>query len=428
MSTPIDRRDFLAQSMAGGALLGVAAQTRARAASPNERIAVGVAGLSRGAALARTFAAQPGCRVKSVCDADAQRAARCAAAIEEQTGAAPATAANIQELFDDPDLDAVVLALPAHWHAPAAILACEAGKHVYVEKPCAHNPHETELLVAAARKRRRAVQMGVQRRSWPALREAMERLREGVIGRPYYARAWYAAVRGGIGRGAAADPPPHLDYDAWQGPAPRRPYKDNLIHYNWHWHWHWGTGELGNNGVHALDLCRWGLGVDYPEHAVSSGGRFHFDDDQETPDTQTAAFQFPGGAAIAWEGLSCVRPGGPHAGFGAAFFGEGGSLEIAGGGYLLRDRAGDEIERQGGPSDDGPHAANFLDAIRGNAPDTLHAEIAEGAKSTLLPLLGNIAYRTGRAIRCGEAGRILDDPEAEALWRREYAPGWEPRV
>jgi len=185
---------------------------------------------------------------------------------------------------------------------------------------------------------------------------------------------------------------------------------------------------LGNNGVHALDLCRWGLDVDYPERVSAGGGRYHFDDDQETPDTNTAIFDFAGGKSISWEGLSCVMPGGPGAGFGAAFFGEGGSLVIDGGNYSLRDKRGAEIEKHEGPSTDEVHAADFLAAIRNGAPLSLHAEIEQGYKSTLLPLLGNIAYRTGTILQCGENGHIQDNPAAEALWRREYEPSWEPTV
>src|SRR5262249_2593679 len=192
-----------------------------------------------------------------------------------------------------------------HWHAPATILACAAGKHVYVEKPCSHNPNEGELMVAAARNHKRFVQMGNQRRSWPKIIEAMDQLHKGIIARGYLAQSWYYNRRPSIGHGKEAPIPEGLDYDLWQGPAPRRPFKSNYLHYNWHWFWHWGNGELGNNGIHMIDLCRWGLGVDYPVRVTSAGGRYRYADDQETPDTQVVAFEFEGRKTITWEGLSC---------------------------------------------------------------------------------------------------------------------------
>jgi len=428
MRTRINRRQFLGRTVAGGAVAGLGLGRAAQAQSPNEHINVGVLGLSRGARLAREFAEQDNCEVTWVCDVDRNRADDCAAAVEELVGEAPNAVQDFREVYDDPDVDAIVLALPIHWHAPAAILAMEAGKHVYVEKPCCHNPREGELLVEAARYYDKAVQMGNQRRSWPGIREGMQRLHEGEIGRLYYSRCWYASTRGAVNLGDEVDPPAHLDYDLWQGPAPRRPYPENLIHYNWHWFWHWGTGEAGNNGVHAMDLSRWGLDVDYPVRVASVGGRHRFDDDQETPDTHVLTFDFPDGKTIMWECLSCNQPGLGGTGFGAEFFGEEGSLVIDGGGYAIRDVEGREVESESGPSGDAGHVEDFLTAIREDAPLDLHSEIEGGYKSSLLPLLGNISHRVGRSLTCGENGRIEDDSEAEAYWEREYEPGWEPEV
>ena len=187
-----------------------------------------------------------------------------------------------------------LVAAPDHWHAPAAILACQAGKHVYVEKPCCHNPREGELAIAAARRHKRVVQVGTQRRSWPGVIEGIDKLRTGAIGRVLYSRGWYNNRRASIGHGKPAPVPAWLDYTLWQGPVPERPYRDNILPYFWHWYWHWGTGELGNNGVHALDMCRWGLGVDYPTHVSSGGGRYRYDDDGQTPDTHTVTYDFDG--------------------------------------------------------------------------------------------------------------------------------------
>jgi predicted dehydrogenase len=338
-------------------------------------------------------------------------------------------------------VDALVIATPDHWHAPAAIAACVAGKHVYVEKPCSHNPREGELLVEAARKYRRVVQMGSQRRSWARVIEAVEGIKAGVIGRVYYSRGWYANHRDSIGKGQVAGAPSWLDYDLWQGPAPRRPFRDNIIHYNWHWFWHWGTGESGNNGIHALDLCRWALGVDYPVRVTSTGGRFHFKDDWETPDTQVITFDFEGGKQMTWEGLSSNAYGLDGTGFGVSVHGEQGSIVIGGSNaYTVYDRAGKQTRKVAARPDEqkidltGPaadldavHIVNFLESIRnGRRPA---AEIEDGHKSTLLTQLGNISLRVGRALRCDpKTGRVLGDKEAMALWSREYERGWEPKV
>jgi predicted dehydrogenase len=425
MKPTLNRRDFFNAAALGGSALLLARGARAQEA-PSRRVVVGVMGLSRGQAVAKTFAAQPGVEVRYVCDVDSRRAASCAAEVAKTEGQAPKPIGDFRAILDDPEVDALVCAAPNHWHAPATLLACAAGKHVYVEKPCSHNPAEGEMMVAAARKHRRAVQVGTQRRSSPSIREAIALLHAGEIGRVYSARATYASSRGSIGRGQPGAPPAELDYALWQGPAPERPYLDNRIHYNWHWFWHWGNGELGNNGVHTLDLCRWGLGVDFPNRVVSSGGRYAFDDDQETPDTHTAAFEFDGGRTATWQGHSCN-------GYGQDFvnyYGERGTLTLASrGDYVLYDADRREVRRVEGTLGESEHVADFLAAIRDDAPDRLNCGIADAHASTLLCHLGNIAHRTGRALRCDSAdGRILDDAEAMAYWRREYNPDWAPKV
>jgi predicted dehydrogenase len=239
-------------------------------------------------------------------------------------GEKPKGVKDLRRVLDDPDIDAVSIAMPDHWHAPAAILACAAGKHVYVEKPGSHNGEESEWIVAAARKYKRQVQMGNQRRSWPWVQEAIKALHDGEIGQLYFARAWYTNHRASIGRGKPTPVPEWLDYSLWQGPAPERPFQDNVIHYNWHWFWNWGTGELGNNGVHAIDLARWGLGVDLPRRITCGGNRYHFQDDWETPDLYVATFDF-GDKGIVWEGQSCDPRGFEGEGFGVNFYGEKGT-------------------------------------------------------------------------------------------------------
>lgn len=428
MAGKIDRRQFLGQTATAGAAvaLGVAGGAAAEK-SASETVVVGVMGLSRGRSLARTFAKQEGVEVKYCCDVDSGRAARGAEGVETIRGKRPQAITDFRRILDDPDVDALVCAAPNHWHAPAAILGCTAGKHVYVEKPCCHNPREGELMVEAARKHNRAVQMGSQRRSAPGTIEAIGRLREGAIGRLYRAQCWYRNIRGPIGTGKPAAVPDYLDYELWQGPAPRRPYLDNRVHYNWHWLWHWGNGELGNNGVHTLDLCRWGMQVDYPVRVTSSGGRYRFDDDQQTPDTHTVCYEFQGDKQITWDGLSCNRHGG---GF-VTFFGEAGALDLESNGTyrIYDDRDKLVTEEKGGTVGDNEHIANFVAAIRNDKPLSLNAEIEKGYKSTLLCHLGNIAHRTGRALNCDpKNGHIAGDEEAMQLWSREYEPGWEPRV
>jgi len=232
--------------------------------------------------------------------------------------------------------------------------------------------------------------------------------------------------RPSIGRGKEVAPPAGLDWTLWQGPAPERPYRDNVVHYQWHWFWHWGTGELGNNGVHTIDVARWGLGVDLPARVTSAGGRLRYDDDQETPDTHLATFVFPNGTMIAWEGRSWggKRPTDPQAQ--VVFYGDRGTLAISGGAYVIYDKGDVEVAKGSSKSGDAEHLQNWIDGIRGAA--ALHAEIEEGVKSTLLCHLGNIAWRTGKTLKPGPGGRVSGDPEVDALWSREYRPGWEPKA
>lgn len=395
--------------------------------SPLRRIVVAVLGTNgRGVGLIREFLAQPGVAVAYVCDPDLRAMEKGLAAVGTEQVPRPVGVQDFRRALDDPAVDAVVIATPDHWHALATIMACAAHKHVYVEKPASHNGREGELMVEAARKHRRIVQLGTQRRSSPGVQAAIRRLHAGEIGRVLFARGWITSIRPSIGRGRQVAPPAELNYTLWQGPAPERPYRDNVIHYHWHWFWHWGTGELGNNGIHALDVCRWGMQVDYPCRVVCGGGKYHFDDDQETPDTQLATFDF-GGCAIHWEHRTWNRHGLNGDEFGCVFYGEGGTLSLQGSAYRVFDTQGKLVFEEPAAAGSLEHVANFLDAIRNGTP--LTAEIAEGVKSTALCHLGNIAWRTGRALACDPAtGHILDDTAAAQLWSREYRSGWEPRV
>ncbi|MFB3131493.1 MAG: Gfo/Idh/MocA family protein [Rhodothermales bacterium] len=445
MKGSINRRTFIKQTTAAGIGLGVMGHLSAvrGLAAPSNKIVVAVMGVnSRGGALARSFARAEGAEIAYICDVDTRAWERCIKAVDKAKGQdakTPEGVTDFRRILDDQDVDALVIAAPDHWHAPATLLALQAGKHVYVEKPCGHNPREGELLVEAQRHHGRVVQMGSQQRSAPESIEAVQAIRDGLIGRPYFARAWYANTRKAIGRGQEAEVPDWLDYELWQGPAPRTPYRDNVVHYNWHWFWRWGTVEICNNGTHEIDVCRWALDVEYPVRVTSAGGRYHFEDDWEFYDTQVASFDFEGGKTNTWEGRSCNGRPIEGRGRGASIHGEKGTVILDRNGYVIYDndnnmikevkrgQAEATLDTRGGGSLTDLHIVNFLDTIRGDAQPM--APIDEGHKSVLLCHLGNIAQHTGRTLSCDPTtGRILDDDVAMQLWGREYEPGWEPKV
>ncbi|MDR8389914.1 Gfo/Idh/MocA family oxidoreductase [Aliifodinibius sp. S!AR15-10] len=439
------RREFLKKIALGtaGVSFGLSAKSYGNIIGANDRLNVAIMGVNgRGSSLAENFVNEKNTRVTHVCDVEEKALAKGVKRVINGQSSKPEAVKDFRNILDNSDVDALVIAAPDHWHAPAGILACDAGKHVYVEKPCSHNPGEGELLVQAARKNRRVVQMGNQRRSWPHMIECMEDIKDGIIGHVYFAKGWYANDRGPIGVGKQVPVPGNLDYELWQGPAPRRAYKDNLIHYNWHWFWNWGTGEACNNGTHEIDVMRWGLNVDYPIRVSSSGGRYHYSDDWETPDTQVIGFDFKGEKSLTWEGRSCNSYPIEGSGRGVQFFGEKGTIVITGGNEYSVYNKNNELVKEVSDSQkdtdtldttgpgvdlDSYHIHNFLESIRGKAEPT--AEIEKGHKSVLLCHLGNIAQRVGRNLNCNpENGHIIDDHEAMALWEREYEPGWKPRV
>ena len=438
-----NRRTFIKQSGMAGAGLFLAPNVFSFVGSPAEKVVIGMMGTnSRGFYLTRMLAKLPNVEIGYICDVDEAVVAKTVAEIEKETGKKPKAVKDIRLLLENKDVDAITIAAPDHWHAPAALLGVKAGKHVYVEKPCSHSPAEGEMLVAAATKYNKLIQMGSQRRSFPKVMEGIQALKEGVIGRVYFAKGWYANGRKPIGVGKVVTPPSTLDFDLWQGPAPRKPYKDNLVHYNWHWFWNWGTGEALNNGTHEIDVMRWGLGVDYPTKVVSAGGRFAYKDDWETPDTQTITIEFPNNTAMTWEGRSCNDFPVEGTGRGVIFYGEKGTMVIPGGDdYKIFDQTNklikevkteiqqaDAVNTMGmGERLDSLHLTNFVESIRGKS--TLTMPIAEGHKSTLLPQLGNIAYRTGRALYIDPTnGHIKNDKEAAQLWSRQYEKGWEMKL
>jgi len=428
-SNPISRRTFLKQTSAvaaGLSTLGSAISARA-AKGANDKVILAIIGCNgRGMDHINGHLSVPNVEIAYICDVDTRAVDKGIAAVLKKQERKPKGVKDLRQVLEDKEVDAVSIATPDHWHTPATVLACAAGKHVYVEKPGSHNFHESELIVAAARKHKRVVQMGNQRRSWPWVIEAMEAVRNGEIGKVFFSRCWYTNRRGTVGHGKPAPVPEWLDYSLWQGPAPERPYKDNILHYNWHHFWHWGTGELGNNGVHSLDLARWGLGVDLPHRITCGGGRYHFDDDQETPDIYVTSFDF-GDKAIAWEGQSCDPHGFEGAGFGVNFYGDKGTLAMANNQVKIYDLK-DKITREfGGKHEDVLHFANFSDAIREGKK--LNSDIEEGQKATLLCHLGNIAWRSGHTINFDPKTRkIVDDKAANAFVKRAYRPGWEPKV
>ncbi len=445
MSTNTGRREFIkttSKSAAGIGLMGSYIGSFSGRISAGDTIMVAVIGTnSRGSALARACVRTPGMEVAYICDVDDNATAKGIKVVEGAGQKRKVTGIkDFRTILDDKSIDAVLTAMPDHWHAPAAIMALQAGKHVYVEKPGSHNAYEGKLVVEAQKKYGKVVQIGTHRRSWPHVIDAIHVLKSGIIGNPFLAKTWYANNRPPIGYGKHVPVPANLDYDLWQGPAPRRPYKDNLIHYNWHWFWNWGTGELLNNGTHRIDLARWGLGVDYPTRVSSQGGRYAYRDDWETPDTQLAAFDFAEGKTISWEGRSCnFRPvEGPGAL--VSFHSEQGTMVLTNNGYSVYDNDNKEIKKfeEGaatttidltgpGVDKDVSHTHNFAEAIRKSMLPL--ADYKEVNKSTLLCHLGNIAYRTGNTIPCNPSdGSIIDDQDAKKLWRREYEPGWEPDV
>ncbi len=442
------RRNFIKKAAAGAVGFTVAGKMPAFTAASyrriygaNEVIRCAVIGCnSRGASMAGTFARQKNADVIFICDVDDVAMQKGIKSVNEAIGKTPAGIKDFRSILDNKDLDAVYIATPDHWHSPASILSLKAGKNVYVEKPLSHNPGEGELLVRAADKYKKIVQIGTQRRSWPTLTQGLAELKDGVIGRVYMAKTWYANTRGPIGIGKVVPVPSNLDYELWQGPAPRRPYKDNLIHYNWHWFWNWGTGEALNNGTHEIDVARWGMGLDYPLKVNSVGGRYQFKDDWETPDTQVITFEAPG-ATIVWEGRSCNGDYIDNRSRGVIFYGENGSMHTGDNSYIIFDNnnklvkevKSDIIIKEGlnttspGEELDAVHVVNFLDNIRYNRKP--FADALNGFKSTLWMQLGNISQRVGHTLNIDPAnGHILNDNEAMKLWGRQYEKGWEPTL
>jgi predicted dehydrogenase len=438
----VTRREF-GQSLAlTTASLAIAstAKSYGQIMGANERLNFAVIGLnSRAYAhLSSLRANKDAAHLAYVCDVDTHILDKFAGKAHDQLGYAPATEQDFRKVLARKDVDAITIATPDHWHAPMAILGMQAGKHVYVEKPCSHNPGEGALLLRATEKYNKVVQMGTQQRSSPHTIEIVDKIHNGLIGRAYYAKCWYNNTRKSIGHGKPAPVPAQLDWDLWQGPAPRQAYTDNVQPYNWHWFRVWGTGETLNNGTHEVDVCRWALDVNYPNRVTASGGRYAYQDDWQFYDTLNTSFEYDD-KMISWESTSCQ---------GMRYFNRGrGSLIEGTTGTVLVDRDGYEIynldgkktsefkvgaqtstaDLVGADSMTDAHFANFIAAIRTGAK--LNAPISVGNVAVTMLQLSNIAWEVNRELRLdAKDGKIKNDDEAMALWDRTDEKGWEPRV
>lgn len=438
----ISRRDFLDTLAAGAAGLAVSspAKSYARIIGANDRLNFGVIGLN-GRAYAHLSALRANrkdAQITHVCDVESNILERFANRVQRDLGYSPKSDKDFRKMLASSDIDAITIATPDHWHTPMAIEGLRAGKHVYVEKPCSHNPAEGALLVQAQRKYGKKVQMGTQRRSSPVYIDVIKKIQDGLVGRAYYGKAWYSNIRKSIGVGKVAPVPATLDWDLWQGPAPRRPYKDNVQPYNWHWFKIWGTGETLNNGTHEVDVCRWALGVDLPNLVTAAGGRYQFKDDWQFYDTLDTSFVYDD-KMISWHGQSCNGMKLYNRDRGAVIVGTTGSVVLDPGGYEVYDlhgklvnqvkkgKAAASTDLTGADDMTNLHFANFIDAVRTGAK--LNQPIANGNISVTMLQLSNIAWEVNRELHLDpKTGHILNDADAMKHWGRDYQKGWAPHL
>jgi len=424
----LNRRTFL--SAAAGAVAAPSLAARAAADGPNDSVRAAILGVnSRGQAHMEGFTGTKGVKVAVLCDPDRRVLDERARQFESKYGYRPETETDLRKVFDRKDVDVVSVATPNHWHSLATIWACQAGKDVYVEKPGSHNVFEGRKMVEAAGKYNRIVQHGVQLRSSEAVREAVDHLRAGLIGKVYMARGLVFRQRPSIGHAKDPDTAPKtLDWDIWQGPARERAFSKRIVHYNWHWHWEYGNGDVGNQGVHETDMCLWGLGLDtLPGSVVAMGGKFLWDDDKETPDVLSSTYLFPEqNKMIEFE----VRPWATNleggAGVGNIFYGTEGYLVVKG--YNTYESflgKGGKADKPGPKGKDGDplvkHFQNFVEAVRRRDKSVLHGPVETAHTSSALAHLGNISYRLGRRLKFDPASETFPgDSEANAMLTREY--------
>ncbi len=437
------RREFLDTLAVGAAGLAISstAKSYGQIMGSNDRLNFAVIGLhSRAYAhLSALKANKSTARISHVCDVDSKTLKKFADDTERELGYAPATDKDFRHILQLKEVDAITIAAPDHWHAPMAIAGLQAGKHVYVEKPCSHNPAEGALLVQAQRKYGKLVQMGTQQRSSPHTIEIVDQIHNGVIGRAYYAKCWYSNVRKSIGVGKEAAVPAQLDWDLWQGPAPRQPYKDNVQPYNWHWFKIWGTGETLNNGTHEVDVCRWALGVDFPKTIDAAGGRYHFKDDWQFYDTLNTNFNYDD-KTINWEGKCCQGMKFYGRDRGSTIMGTTGTVLVDRDGYEIYDLKGNKTKEvkaskeqtlssdlTGRDSMTDMHFANFIAGIRKG--EKLNAPIEVGNVAVTMLQLSNVAWEVNRTLQVDTAdGKIRGDAEAMKMWGRDYEKGWAPHL
>jgi predicted dehydrogenase len=427
---PTRRREFLRDAGLGFAALTL--PSGPARASERRKVVVAVIGPGgMGTNHLRLLSQRKDVEVAGVCDPDRTRLAAAAALVQSNSGQPPKAVEDMRRVFDDPRVEAVFIATPDHWHAPAAILALDAGKHVYVEKPCCHNIREGRLMIEAAKRSRKLLQVGTQSRSTEVVREAMDRVHRGEIGEVLVAKAWNSQRRSSIGRSQPAPPPGTLNYDLWVGPAPMVPYRPNMLPGRWRWWYDFGCGDIGNDGVHDIDVAAWGLGVaTHPTRVTCLGGKYSFDDDQQFPDTQYAVFEYPapGKPGKMKQLIFEQRIWSPYVqeGYenGAAFYGTDGMLIIGHSvGWKLYGPRNKLLAERSGPADLAAHHENFLDCVRGGQ-QRLNADGMSGHLAATLCHLANISARVGRTLQFdAEREVILGDSEAAALVRRKYREG-----
>jgi len=440
----LNRREFLGKGVKGALSLaaaggGLAVSSPRNVLGANDRVRVAVCGIrGRGFDHVKFAFLTPNVEVAALCEVDETVWRKRQAEMQKWNNYQPPVYySDVRKLLDDKSIDAISIATPNHWHCLMAIWACQAGKDVYVEKPCSHNWWEGRQLVRAAQKYHRIVQHGTQSRSAPSAQEAIQKIRDGLIGEVYMARGLCFKWRDTIGHAPVEPVPEGVHYDLWTGPAPLHDFTQNRFHYKWHWFWDYGNGDLGNQGVHQVDVARWGLGVKFPNKISATGGHFMFEDDQETPNTLNCAFQFdlPGGKRKMLEfevrhwisdreaGIGSVEMGGGKGDsntVGNIFFGSQGCLAMGDEdtGNAYKTYLG--REQTPGPSghESGRHYANFIDCVRSRKNENLNAPIEEGHISATLVHLANASYRLGRTLNFDpETELVVGDEEANRLLR-----------